>query len=225
MKLGERAYITFFTPQPEAMIVFCFSLGCRKITPTMFTDGLVVFEILPSQTPATALTYAVNDLKNKIEMGENLGIHFSEKGQNRASFYDPNELFISLVEKDAGAIPQPEEKPLSLCGTFYEISLETDDLDRSIVWWQNVGFKVTTRKQTWCTLDDGKIIIGLYQRGTCPHKFKNPSLTYFESDMEKRIAQLQSRGVAFVQTEQEIGMEGHAIAESPDGQYFFLFKV
>ena len=171
-------------------------------------------------------------------MGENLGIHFSEKGQNRASFYDPNGLFISLVEKDAGAIPQPEGKPLSLCGTFYEISLETDDLDRSIVWWQNVGFKVTTRlragtwhygvqarKQTRCTLDDGKIMIGLYQRGTCPHKFKNPSLTYFESDMEKRIAQLQSRGVAFVQTEQEIGMEGHAIAESPDGQYFFLFKV
>jgi hypothetical protein len=98
-------------------------------------------------------------------------------------------------------------------------------MERSISWWQNVGFKVTTRQKTWCTLDDGKMKIGLYEKGSCPHVFRNPSLTYFESDMAERIEQLRQRGIMFVQGEGEIGMKGHAIAESPDGQYFFLFTA
>ncbi len=62
------------------------------------------------------------------------------------------------------------------------------------------------------------------KKGTCPHKFKNPSLTYFEPDMAERIEQLKSDGVEFVEempnAEDKID---NAIAEAPDGQYFFLF--
>lgn len=229
MKLGTLAYLTFYTPTTEATADFCAQLGFRTISreneSILLTDGNVYFDVHRSEHTATALSYLVNDIANKIEMAENLQLQIAEKSHHHVVIREPNGLNILLIDSAIMPLKEFSPKPISLCGLFSEISLETDDTERSTRWWQNVGFKVTTQGKTWCTMDDGHINVGLYQRGTCPHKFKNPSLTYFEPDMKERIAELKKRGVRFVQDEKEIGMEGHAIAETPDGQYFFLFKA
>lgn len=229
MKLGSLAFLTFYTKNIDSIKRFCEGLGYKTITAevhsSLLTDGNIYFDIRSSDRSATMLSYITSDIAGRIEMAHNLGLTFAEQSQHHAIIREPNGLHILMI--DSAMIPLKEfsPAPISLCGTFYEISLETDDIEGSIAWWHNVGFKVTVQKETWCTLDDGKIRIGLYTRGTCPHKFKNPALTYFEPDMQRRIAELRTRGITFVQDEKEIGMEGHAIAASPDGQYFFLFTA
>lgn len=229
MKLGTLAYLTFYTPTPEATTDFCKRLGFQTLLQepesTLLTDGTLYFDVHRSEHTATALSYLVNDIATKIEMAENLQLQIAEKSHHHAIIREPNGLNILLIDSAIMPLKEFSPKPISLCGSFSEISLETDDTERSTRWWQNVGFKVTTQGKTWCTMDDGRIKVGLYQRGTCPHKFKNPSLTYVEANIKERIAELKKRGVQFVQQEEELGMEGHAIAGTPDGQYFFLFKT
>ncbi len=229
MKLGHCAFITLYTSSPEKTGAFCRTLGFTAVsqdnTTALMTDGNYFFDIRRADKPASTLSYCVSDISNAIHMAENLEITIVEKSQHHAILQEPNGLLILLISSEAFALSEFPKKPSSLCGTFYEISLETTDMERSISWWQNVGFKVTTRQNTWCTLDDGKMKIGLYEKGSCPHAFRNPSLTYFESDMAERIGKLKERGMTFAQEEDEIGMKGHAIAESPDGQYFFLFTA
>lgn len=229
MKLGPAAFITLYSRQQNEAKIFYDTLGFSTLSTeegsVRMTDGNLLFDLRSAHTDATLLSYCTNDIPNAVEMAANLEIPVREQSAHHAILEEPNGLFILLAGPDMISPTAMEKKPSSLCGTFYEISLETSDMERSIVWWQNVGFKATTRKETWCTLDDGKIMIGLYQKGSCPHRFKNPSLTYFETDMAERIQMLKSRGIKFIQEEREIGMEGHAIAESPDGQFFFLFKA
>lgn len=229
MKLGHCAFITLYSSSPEKTGAFCSTLGftvvSRENAAALMTDGNYFFDIRYAKKPATTLSYCVSDISNAIHMAENLEIAIIEKSQHHAILQEPNGLLILLISSEALALSEFPKNPSSLCGTFYEMSLETTDMEGSISWWQNVGFKVTTRQNTWCTLDDGKMKIGLYEKGSCPHTFRNPSLTYFESDMSERIGKLKERGTTFAQEEGEIGMKGHAIAESPDGQYFFLFTA
>ena len=228
MKLGQVAFITFYSLRYESAKNFFLTLGFSTIssseTSTVLTDGNLYSDLRRSDRSTTALSYISDDIGDRVKMAANLELNIVEQSQHHAVIHEPNGLNILLI--DTALIPLKEfvPNPISICGTFYEISIETDDMERSIAWWHNVGFKTTTLKETWCTLDDGKIKIGLYKRGTCPHKFKNPSLTYFEPNMGTRIAELRKRGMTFAQDEKEIGMEGHAIVESPDGQYIFLFK-
>jgi predicted enzyme related to lactoylglutathione lyase len=229
MKLGHCAFVTLYSSSPEKTKTFCDMLGFTAVSSetdaALMTDGNYFFDIRYADTSATTLSYCVSDISNAIHMAENLEIAIAEKSQHHAILQEPNGLLILLISSEVLALSEFPKKPSSFCGTFYEMSLETTDMERSISWWQNVGFKATARQKTWCTLDDGKMKIGLYEKGSCPHAFRNPSLTYFESDMAKRIEQLKQRGIPFVQGEGEIGMKGHAIAESPEGQYFFLFTA
>lgn len=229
MKLGHCAYFTLYSSSPEKTKAFCRTLGFTAVsvddTAALMTDGNYFFDIRHAEKPATTLSYCVSDISDAIHMAENLEIAIIEKSKHHAILKEPNGLLILLISPEILSLSEFPKNPSSLCGTLYEISLETADTERSISWWQNVGFKVLTRQKTWCTLDDGKIKIGLYEKGSCPHVFRNPSLAYFESDMAERIARLKEKGMTFAQEEEEVGMKGHAVAESPDGQYFFLFTA
>ncbi len=229
MKLGTLAFISVFTQNISAAKIFYGRLGFDIISTeeksVLMTDGNVYFDVRSSDRSAVALSYIADDIVNRIEMAVNLELKIVEQSEHHAVILETNGLNILIVDSTVVPLKEFIPKPVSVCGTLHEVSLETDDIERSITWWHNVGFKVTAHKETWCTLDDGKIRIGLYKKDSSPHKFKNPSLTYFEHDMRSRIAELRKRGMAFVQDEREIGMEGHAIAASPDGQYFFLFTA
>lgn len=229
MKLGHTSFITLYSTNTAAARQFLDMLGFTVMASddpsTLLTDGNLYFDLRRAKKNATMLSYCVNDIANAVEMAHNLEIDIAEQSPHHAILREPNGLMILLAGPEVVSLNVREIAPPSIAGTLDELSLETDNMERSILWWQNVGFKVLTRQQTWCTLDDGNIKIGLYDKGICPHVFRNPSLTYFESDMAERIARLKKRGMTFAQEEKEIGMKGHAVAESPDGQYIFLFTV
>ena len=104
------------------------------------------------------------------------------------------------------------------------MSVEVDEVASAVEFWQRLGFRIQQGGVTWKTVSDGVMRIGVYLRGSCPHRFGTPSLTYFEPDMEARITRLKERGVEFVEElPDERGAVTSAITVSPDGQPFFLF--
>ncbi|MGB9179303.1 MAG: hypothetical protein WCB68_08650 [Pyrinomonadaceae bacterium] len=155
------------------------------------------------------------------------GIILTYEGADEAKFVDPNGLGVRFVEAPASGMCDTKETSTSKCGRFYEASIEAESIDASIAFWSALGFGITYREPPtarWATLSDGNIRLGIYEKGTCPHRFKNPSFTYFEPDMAERIARLKSEGFEFVEEMRNAeGVVDNAIAEAPDGQYFFLF--
>lgn len=228
MRLGTAAYLTIFTPSPDATVRFLHAMGFVSVpgegTEPLY-DGALLYDVRRAERPGTALSYTVPDVATAAAMAENLEFAVTERSRHHAVIREPNGLSILVAGPEMMLLPEPPERFTPRCGSFAELSIETDDIERTVRWWQNAGFKATTRKETWCTLDDGRILIGAYRRGTCPHLFRTPSVTFFAPDMKERIASLKSSGLTFAQEEKEIGMEGHAVAESPDGLLFFLFAA
>jgi catechol 2,3-dioxygenase-like lactoylglutathione lyase family enzyme len=234
MALGDIACVTISTMDYQASLSFYEHLGFKKVggdatdeETTFLSDGILFLLLKTGGESHSELTYFTDNLKETLKGLEALRINFSRTAPDEASFTDPSGLGVRLVQANVSKINKPQGKSWSKCGRFYEVSIETESVDSSIAFWKQLGFEVAFREPPtarWATLSDGKIKLGLYEYGTCPHTFKNPSLTYFEPDMAARIEQLKSEGVTF--NEEMPNAEGkvdNAIAEAPDGQYFFLF--
>lgn len=229
MKLGSLAYITLYSQQYEAMKNFCSALRFQSIhsdsLSSLFTDGNLFFDVRRAERDETTLSYIVHqEMPELIEMAENLGITILESSVNHCVIKEPNGLIISLFAQHIMPLKEAPKKPVSLCGTFAGIYLETDNLEQSTSWWQNAAFKKIIEEPTHRIFDDGKIIVTLYQREANPYKFKNPSFAYLESDMKERIAQIRQNGIEPIEEEKKIGRKGHAILKAPNGQYIFLLQ-
>lgn len=234
MKLGDTALVTVNAPDLQASLSFYQKLGFRKsegnmadARSTFLSDGKLLLSLEENSEPHSELTYFVGNLNEKVEELKDSGVALSCEGTNEAKFVDPNGLGVRLVEAPAFGKKKSDEASWSKCGRFYEASIEAESIDESIAFWNTLGFEVTFREPPtarWATLSDGNIRLGIYEKGTCPHRFKNPSLTYFEPDMVERIERLKGEGVEFIEEMRNSeGKVDNAIAEAPDGQYFFLF--
>lgn len=234
MKLGNIACLTVKATDLQSSLPFYEKLGFERVdgyvadNPSIpFSDGILLLLLKASDESGGELTYFTENLDERIKHLKASEIAFNRKEQNEVSFTDPSGLSVRVIQADTFKMEKPQGKSWSKCGRFYEVSIETKSVDSSIEFWNKLGFEVTYREPPtarWATLSDGNIKLGLYEKGTCPHKFKNPSLTYFEPDMAERIERLKSDGVEFVEELRNAeGKVDNAIAEAPDGQYFFLF--
>ncbi len=234
MKLGNTAFVTVSAPDLRASLSFYQKLGFRKLEgntadarSTFLSDGQLLLSLEEGSEPHSELSYFVVSVHEKVEELKESRVALSYEGTNEARFVDPSGLGVRLVEGTAFGKEKSEETAWSKCGRFYEASIEAESVDESIAFWSELGFEVSYREPPtarWATLSDGNIRLGVYEKGTCPHRFKNPSLTYFEPDMVKRIARLKNEGVKFIEEmHNSEGQIDNAIAEAPDGQYFFLF--
>lgn len=234
MKLGGIACVAVHTTDYQASLSFYENLGFKKVggdatdgESTFLSDGILLLLLKTGSESHSELTYFTDNLKEMLEGLEALRINFSRKEPDEASFTDPSDLGVRLLQADVSKIDKPQGKSWSKCGRFYEVSIETESVDSSIAFWKQLGFEVAFREPPtarWATLNDGNIRLSLYEYGTCPHTFKNPSLTYFEPDMAARIEGLKSEGVKFIEEMPNAeGKVDNAIALAPDGQCFFLF--
>ena len=231
MKLGNIACIGVKTTDLQSSSSFYEKLGFKRVDADnqsiLFSEGMLLLLLKASGESGSELTYFTEDLDGRLKHLKALKIAFTRKEPNEVSFTDPSGLSVRVIQADTSKMETPQGQSWSKCGRFYEVSIETESVDSSIEFWNKLGFEVTCREPPtarWATLGDGGIKLGLYEKGTCPHKFKNPSLTYFEPDMAERIEQLKSDGVDFIEEMRNAeGKVNNAIAEAPDGQYFFLF--
>jgi hypothetical protein len=176
--------------------------------------------------PSDNLNELVSDFKSRNLAFE---MRFENEEISAVSVTEPNTFSLTYLPAALfKTVPKTTEKPLSLCGSLYEISLKTKHFSETITFWENLGFKITMGKkeeEKFVTLTCDTITLGIYNPDVCPHFFNNPALTYFELNSAEIIKNLKSKGIAF---RQEIpnkeGSVEEAILESPDGVHIFLFK-
>ena len=207
MSLGHSWELTINTGDLERSLAFYDSLGFRRVSGSRITDGLFTLSFVSGATPHSRVTY------------------LSESGAS--SLRDPGGLEIEVAA--APLSEAAEKEPLSRCGRFGEMSILAPDLKASEEFWTGLGFQVTLRPKaanTFLSLTDGVLSIGLYRREVCPHVFSSPAITYFEDDMAERVRGLKRDGFKFVQ--ELPGRDGaieHGIAQGPEGQMLFLFAT
>lgn len=233
MKLREIVRVATKMSDLQATLAFYAKLGFKEVdegfdqqTTVLLGDGMIAVSVRRGDEPRTELTYFTSQIDEKIAGLVEAGIEFDNE-EGGALFRDPSGMPMRIVRADTLEMHKPFGEPWSKLGRFYELSCEVRDLDEAIEFWQRVGFEIEQRASpaaTFATLNDGVLRLGVYKQGTCLHKFKNPSITYFEPEMDDRIRQLKDDGIEFL--EKLPGSNGkveEAIAESPDGQLFFLF--
>ena len=140
------------------------------------------------------------------------------------NFYDPNEFCIMLMHYDDGSMPKPDRIQRSLLGTFGGVSIATDNIKASILFWDKVGFRQCAKSNmpyAWAELTDDIVKIVLHQTGT----FSAPAITYYASDVAERIGALHRNKITITHELKTDNTDTKgAILTAPDGQLFFLLN-
>jgi predicted enzyme related to lactoylglutathione lyase len=241
MKLGYAFEIVVTVPDLGQSLQFYEKLGYEQLTGTtsptqhdaLLTDGLILLSLRVGNVWKAVLTYFAENVAEKVGGFERLGVSFDKKHKTGgiitgATLTDPNGLQVDLIQASQSQVPKPPGKPVSRAGRFGELSIETDDVRESLEFWTKLGFEPTeympASPDSWASIADGLLMLGILVKGHCPHIIKTPSITYFDADAPQRIRRLKEEGMTFVEEiAGENGETGHAIAQAPEGQLFFLF--
>ncbi|WP_225000085.1 hypothetical protein [Cesiribacter sp. SM1] len=134
--------------------------------------------------------------------------------------------WLSLKDFD---FPKQPATGHSLCGSFYEISLEVNNLEENRIFWESVGFKKILPEgdiSSWLTMSHPLLRVGLYEKGSCGHPFRSPALTWFNANAAEKLSLLQQKGFKLAHILPAATAEPEeAILESPEGHHLFLFKA
>jgi len=245
--LGEITAITITTPDLEQSFTFYKKLGFAEVFRAdwpfswiQISDGALLIMLRKDPEPYIALTYYVKDIEKVVRNLEKKGIKFVQKPKKssvikRYMFTSPDGLNISLVNivdgfhapSGPGMLTMPQEdyfKPEKyinkVCGLFGELAHPVIDLDKSIAYWELLGFKVISRFNApypWAIISDGLGIVGIHQTA----HFDYPAITYFAADMRDKIMKLKEGGLTGY-TEQG---SSDIIIKTPEQQHLFLFSL
>ena len=245
--LGEVTALTITTPDLEVSLKYYQALGFTELYRAewpfpwiQISDGVLLIMLRKDPQPYLALTYYVKNVEKVAKELEGKGITFATKPKpkdpvKRYLFLSPDGLNISLVgmidgfKQPAGpgmlTMPQadyfnPEKYVNKTCGMFGELAHPVVDLDKSITFWELLGFKALSRHESpypWAILSDGLSIVGLHQTTN----FAYPAITYFAADMAAKIAKLKTNGLTSFTEESN----GNLNLTTPEGQHIFLYSL
>jgi catechol 2,3-dioxygenase-like lactoylglutathione lyase family enzyme len=247
-KLGEVACVYITTPDLDSSVAFYEKLGFPKIASNTFpvpwaqvSDGSLLIMMRKDATPYMGLTYYVSDIETVVGQLEKDGIVFTQKPKEgdaikRYYFKSPDGFNIMLAS-NLGGFTQPhglnlmtmdqkdynsaDKYPNKQCGAFGEFCHPVKDLDKSIAFWEKLGFKSATKMNEpypHAILSDGLMIIGLHQTD----HFNYPAITYFGINTEKRIQLLRERGLKNLS---EMAGKNNQVLNTWEGQHFFIFSL
>ena len=240
MKLGYAFEIVITAQDVERSVQFYKRLGYQPLndpsspsSDSLLTDGMIRLRLQQGSAWKANLIYFADDVREKAEALETLGVTIDKElntnGQiPQVSFTDPSGLKVQLLQLERSSLVLPSNRPISKAGRFGELSIETDDFSRSLDFWMKLGFEPTecspVPPDTWASLTDGPLMVGIYKRGHLQHIIKTPTIAYFDDDMAERIQGLKQEGFEFVQEfPGPDGQTAHAVVEAPEGQLIFLF--
>lgn len=245
--LGEVSAITITTPDLERSFSFYTKLGFSEVMRMEFpfpwiqiTDGALLIMLRKDDTPYIAQTYYVKDIDKSVKLVEDAGLSFAEKPRpadmiRKYLLRSPDGTNISLVHIPDGYTrpkgptmltmpPQdytnPEKYVNKSCGMFGEFAIPVEDLDRSISFWEKLGFRALSKtpgQHPWAILSDGLAIVGLHQS----KEFDKPTITFFASDMKEKIESLKQKEV---EVYKEINA-ANMVLSTPEQQRINLFKL
>ena len=100
------------------------------------------------------------------------------------------------------------------------------DLELIVDFWTKLGFEIILKEKEphpWAILTDGLIVLGFHQEDWGSEN-NNPTLTYFDPNMEKIFPVFQKIGIE-LKTVEGLSLEsGNGVVTAPDGLRIFLFK-
>ncbi|MBI3579604.1 MAG: VOC family protein [Ignavibacteriales bacterium] len=239
MSLGDAWQVTRSVKNLKETLPFYLTLGFQivgqDVVPypwAQLTDGFILITLGQDTGEASGLAFFASDMEQRAERLKKDDIKVEKTKMKIGDWYqtvvyDPDNFPIHLIGYDAAKLPKLPGKPISKCGQFAEISIEVSDLQKSLAFWNQLGFSPEAGGTSkWCSTNNGVFQLGLYEKGSAPHGFHNPCITYFEPDMAQRLAGLSKEGIKYIFEfpPNKEGLLESAIAEAPDGQYFFLFK-
>ncbi len=245
--LGEVTAITITSPDLDKSLSFYKKLGFYEVMRMDFpfpwiqiTDGALLIMLRQDDMPYIALTYYVKNIDQSVKIIEDSGLSFSEKPNptdmvQRFMLKSPDNINISLIHIAEGFsqpkgptmltmqqtdYANPEKYVNKVCGMFGEFAQPVEDLDKSIVFWNLLGFKTLykiSRQYPWAILSDGLAIVGLHQT----RNFSKPTITFFASDMKNKIEHLKQNGISDYREQSA----GNIVLETPEQQEINLFGL
>ena len=113
----------------------------------------------------------------------------------------------------------------NMLGKFGELAYPVQDLGKSVLFWEGLGFEQTHTSQTpypFAILTDSKVTIGLHQN---EGDFDQPALTYFSKNTKEKVETLKTLGYKIEKDfEDDQGEYEGSLLRSPDGHIILLFQ-
>lgn len=194
------------------------------------TDGTFVLSLSTSEEISTGVVYLCDDPKKVASLYPGLSVLDPGKTPQRMAARDLSGTCLTLL-KCPNFTPKPiRGSSMGLCGTFFELSLETEHFEDTVAFWEKAGYQIIYGKveeKNWVTLSDDWFKVGIYRQGTVDHPFRSPALTYFEKDMKDRIKLVKELGVPIsyeLESPCKTGITD-AVLESPAGYHMFMFTA
>jgi catechol 2,3-dioxygenase-like lactoylglutathione lyase family enzyme/predicted enzyme related to lactoylglutathione lyase len=219
--LGEITALTITSPNLEESLRFYQKLGFSEVMRMNFpfpwiqiSDGALLIMLRENDQPYIALTYYVKDIDKRRLLIEEAGLVFTETPRptdalKKYVLQSPDGINVSLVQLSDGfsqppgptmlTMPQqdyfdPSKYTNKTCGMYGEFAQPVEDLERSISFWEKLGFQTLSKNSSphpWAILSDGLAVIGLHQT----QQFSEPAITFFAADMKDKIVKLKEQGI------------------------------
>ncbi len=198
-------------------------------SPTIFTDGKFLLEINPENTARTGLKLYQKDWTATIEQLKEITTVFDFEGGHLIS--DPNGVKVYLMKGALEGKYGLKGVSAAVPGNFAGLSIEAVDIDRTIKFWQTLGYKKTMGgiEQGWIAFENGSSVgISIMKPMVCPHLFFNPGLTFFNGGKNLPIIQkIRAAGIPIAEEITVFNKEGivdNVILCDPGGLGFFIFN-
>jgi len=247
-KLGQVACVYITTPDLDSSVAVYEKLGFPKVASNTFpvpwaqvSDGSLLIMMRKDATPYIGLTYYTSDVEKLVAQLEQDGVVFSQKPKEgdaiQRYYFKTPDGFNVMLANNLGGFSQPkgptmvsmnqadymspDKYPNKQCGAFGEFCHAVADLDKSIAFWQKLGFTVKSKMTApypWAIMTDGLMLIGLHQT----KDFNYPAITYFGLNTEKRVQQLKDKGLKDFT---EMMGKNNVVLKTWEGQHFFLFSL
>lgn len=197
--------------------------------PTLFTDGNFLLEINPKNTARIGLKLYQADWKEKVIALNKVTKVIAEEGGYLVS--DPNGVKVYLMNGGLEKETSLKGESKAIPGDFAGLSIEAVDMERTIQFWELLGYKKTMGSiaQGWVTFENGTSVgISIMKSMACPHLFFNPGLTFFNGG--KNLPIIERIRAANIPIAEEItvfnkqGIVDNVILCDPGGLGFFIFN-
>lgn len=220
------------TPRLEESRNYYTKLGfteLSKTNPILFSDGKVTIELDPSPYARPGLQLLKPSWKNLVaSLQTDYPIYELDNGYLAGA---PSGVWVYLIETAIGSDSTPDVATPSILGNYGGISIETIAMDTSTRFWKLLGFTNQTGavSQGWITLTNASdVSISLMQPNSCPHRFTNPSLTYFNGKENLAIIEkIRAKGIPIAEEITFFNTEGivdNIVLQDPGGLGCFVFN-
>lgn len=202
--LGRLLEIALRVEQPADALAAFSALGLRDVPVTDFapgpravvSDGHFAIGLHVAEIEGPMPTFVRPGLREHLLALEGAGIRpidadLGEDRFHRATFCDPNDLHVALIEARTFAPVEPAPGLVPVCGRFAELSIATHSLEESAAFWRALGFTAAAAADTphpSARLIGHGLTIGLHETS----RFKS-ALTFTAPQLDARIEYLRAK--------------------------------